>query len=148
MVSVFAPCRSNHIAHYRISIIHLSPVNVICFLLVSICEEIGDVRDVEIILPASPKGRVKIQWKAPDVLSGSSSPLYYNITMRNSSKQIIAQNTSTNASIALHTDLLVPCHSYELTVLPFQQISSHNELGIMVQTTKNYSGSKLASAFE
>ena len=109
---------------------------------------IGGTGDVELISPASPEGPSIIQWKAPDVLSGSSSPLYYNITVRHPSNQIIAQSTTTDTSFAIDSDLLVPCHSYELTLLPFQQFSNHTELGIMTQTAKNYSGSKLISGFE
>ena len=109
---------------------------------------IGEAGDVELVSPASPKKPALVQWKAPDVLSWSSSPLYYNITVRDSSAQVIAQNTAMDTSFAIDSGLLVPCDSYELTILPFQQISSHTELGIMTQTTKNYSGSKLTFVFE
>ena len=109
---------------------------------------IGEAGDVELISPVSPKGPAMVQWKAPDVISGSSLPLYYNITVRDSSTQAIAQTTTTNTSYAIDSDLLVPCDSYQLTVLPFQQISSHTELGIMTQTARNYAGSKLTLAFE
>ena len=87
------------------------------FLLFSIYEVIGGAGDVELISPASPKGPAIIQWKVPDVLSGSPSPLYYNITVRDPSKQIIAQNTTMDTSFAIDSDLLVPCHSYELSLL-------------------------------
>ena len=116
--------------------------------LLSICEVIGGAGDVELLSPASPKGPAIIQWIAPDVLSGSSSPLYYNITVTNSLNQVIAQNTTTNTSFAMAVNLLVHCYSFELTLLPFQQISNHTELGIMTQTAKDYSDSKLASVFE
>ena len=105
------------------------------FFLFSICEVIGGAGDVELISPTSPNGPAIIQWKAPDVLSGSSSPLYYNITVRDPSKQIIAQNTTMDTSFAIDSDLLVPCHSYQLAILPFQDISSHTELGILTQET-------------
>ena len=96
---------------------------------------IGGARDVELISPRSPEGPAIIQWNAPDVLSGSSSPLYYNITVRDPSNQIIAQNTTTDTSLSIDSDLLVHCHSYELTVLPFQHISGHPELGLITQET-------------
>ena len=116
---------------------------VSCLLCFSICKVIGEAGDVELISSASPEGPAMVQWKEPHVLFGSSLPLYYNLTMRDISTQVIAQTTTTDTFYAIDSDLLVPCDSYQLTVLPFQQISSHTELGIMTQISKNYSGSKL-----
>ena len=110
---------------------------------------IGKAGDVELLSPASPQGSAVMQWEAADVLSGSSLPLYYNITLINASTQVvIAQTTTTDTSYAIDSDLLVPCDSYQLTILPYQQISSHIELGIMTQAVINYSGSKLRFVFE
>ena len=105
------------------------------FGLFSICEVIGGAGDVKLVSPSSPQGPAIIQWIAPEVLSGSSSPLYYNITVRDPSNQIIAQNTTTDTSFSIDSDLLVSCHFYEFTLLPFHHNSGHTELGIMTQET-------------
>ena len=96
---------------------------------------IGGAGDVELISPTSPQGPAIIQWKVPDVLSGSSSPLYYNITVRDPSKQVIAQSTTMNTSFAFENDQLVSCDSYQLTILPFQYIPGYTELGLMTPET-------------
>ena len=121
---------------------------VACFLFASICSVIGKTGNVELISPVNPKGPVMMKWKVPEVLSGSSSPLYYNITVREFSMQVIAQSTTMDTSYAINSDLLVPCDSYKLNVIPFQLIFNQSELGITTQTAKNYSGSMLAFAFE
>ena len=116
---------------------HIHVVSFLCnvFVFVHFAKWLVGTSDVELISFANPKDPSIIQWKSPDVLSGSSLPLYYNITVRGPSNQIIAQNTTTNTSFAINDDLLFPCHSYELTLLPFQHISGHSELGIITQET-------------
>ena len=106
-----------------------------CFLLFSSCEVIGEVGALELISPTSSTSLALIQWKAPDVLFENSSPLYYNITVRNSFAEVIAQTTTTDTSFPIDSDLLVSCDFYQLTMLPFQKISSKTELGIVKQET-------------
>ena len=53
--------------------------HLISFVPVHTCEVIGAAGDVELNSPESPEGLAILQWTAPEVFSGSSSPLYYNM---------------------------------------------------------------------
>ena len=147
MVSVYSCSKSIRIAIHR-ACRYIRTPTCACFCFASISQVIGQAGDVELIAPVNPTESAMMQWKAPDVFSGSSSPLHYNITVRDSSMQVIAKGTTMGTTYPINTDLLVPCDSYLLTVLPFQQNSGHTELGITTQTVTNYSGSKLLFVIE